>query len=299
MSFQKRLFSRVFFLICLCAVLSTLSVVAYASAPETLGIICSVCGKATTHVFKEYSLYPTCNKSGEAVYTCSVCGHLHTVSVSSLGHNWIERERVEPTVESEGSIIRQCSRCYTRSITTIPKLEECVHDWQETSRIEPTAESEGSITYTCSACGTTKTESIPRLEECLHNWQGTGRTEPTTEAEGSITYTCSVCGETKIETIPKLEGCVHNWKETSRRDPTETSFGLIEYTCSICGASRSEVLPALSSGESIMGFEYVIFLFGKVWEMILNNSLLTVFLAVSLVGVGVRVFQRLKSAARL
>ena len=134
---------------------------------------------------------------------------------------------------------------------------------------------------------------------CDHSWQETCRTEPTAEAEGSIIYTCSVCGETKTESIPKLEGCIHDWQETSRRDPTETSFGLIEYTCSICGASSSKVLPALSSGESLMGFEYVVFLFGKVWEMMLNNSLLTVFLAASLGGVGVRVFQRLKSAARL
>ena len=298
MSFQKRLFSRIFFLICFCVVLSSLSVPAYASVSETLGINCKVCNKYTTWLLKEYVSYPKCTSPGQVRYSCSECGNLVARAAPALGHDYQETSRIEPAFCASGTSYQCCSRCGVTRSETIPALTED-HAWRETGRTEPTAESEGSITYTCSVCGTTKTESIPKLEGCVHVWKETSRMDPTTELEGSIAYTCSVCGTTKTESIPKLEGCVHDWKETSRRDPTETSFGLIEYTCSICGASRSEVLPALSSGESMMGFEYVIFLFGKVWEMMLNNSLLTIFLVASLVGVGVRLFQRLKSAARL
>ena len=297
MSFQKRLFSKIFFSICLCAVLSSLSVTAYAASAQ-FEYYCFVCDGQTVFVFIEYSSFPTCRRSGTAVYECLLCGDKKYFNVSPLGHDFQETSRIDPTCGTPGTSYQKCSRCTETRSETIPAFEGD-HVWKETSRREPTVETEGSITYTCSACGTTKTESIPKLEGCAHVWKETGRREPTVETEGSITYTCSACGTTKTESIPKLEGCIHDWKETSRRDPTETSFGLVEYTCSICGASRSEVLPALSSGESMMGFEYVIFLFGKVWEMMLSNSLLTIFLVASLVGVGVRLFQRLKSAARL
>ena len=299
MSFQNRWFFRGFFSICLCVVLGSLTVQAYASPAETVWAWCPVAGTNVVWVFNGYGLDPTCTSAGSVLYACSVCGDEFPRAYGSpLGHDFQEYFRIDPTCATSGASYQECSRCAEARTETLPALTDD-HVWRETSRTEPTVESEGSIIYTCSVCGTAKTESIPKLEGCVHDWKETSRIEPTAESEGSITYTCSVCGTTKTESIPKLEGCVHDWKETSRRDPTETSFGLIEYTCSICGASRSEVLPALSSGESMLGFEYVVFLFGKVWEMMLNNSLLTVFLVASLVGVGVKVFQRLKSAARL
>lgn len=46
------------------------------------------------------------------------------------------------------------------------------------------------------------------------------------------------------------------------------------------------------------GFEYVVMLLEKVWELLLSNPLLCLFLAAGLVSVGVRAFRRLKSAAK-
>ena len=46
------------------------------------------------------------------------------------------------------------------------------------------------------------------------------------------------------------------------------------------------------------GFEYVVMLLEKVWELLLSNPLLCLFLAAGLVSVGVRAFKRLKSAAK-
>ena len=46
------------------------------------------------------------------------------------------------------------------------------------------------------------------------------------------------------------------------------------------------------------GFEYVVMLLEKVWELLLSNPLLCLFLAASLVAVGVKAFRKLKSAAK-
>lgn len=46
------------------------------------------------------------------------------------------------------------------------------------------------------------------------------------------------------------------------------------------------------------GFEYVVMLLERVWELLLSNPLLTLFLAAGLVAVGVRAFRKLKGAAK-
>lgn len=51
--------------------------------------------------------------------------------------------------------------------------------------------------------------------------------------------------------------------------------------------------------DSVMGsFDTLSTLMGKVWTLMTSNALLTLFLAVSLLGVGVAVFRMIKRAAR-
>lgn len=48
----------------------------------------------------------------------------------------------------------------------------------------------------------------------------------------------------------------------------------------------------------MMSFEYVTMLLEKVWQMLLGNPLLALFLAAALLTVGVRAFRKLKGAAK-
>ena len=64
-------------------------------------------------------------------------------------------------------------------------------------------------------------------------------------------------------------------------------------------ASSGELGSTVSDMNTLMaGFEYVVMLLEKVWELLLSNPLLTLFLAAGLVGVGVRAFRKLKGAAK-
>ena len=71
-------------------------------------------------------------------------------------------------------------------------------------------------------------------------------------------------------------------------------------------SAMAPVALATEGGGSTVGdmnklmqsFEYVIMLLEKVWELLLSNPLLSLFLAASLVAVGVRAFRKLKGAAK-
>ena len=64
-------------------------------------------------------------------------------------------------------------------------------------------------------------------------------------------------------------------------------------------ASSGELGSTVKDMNTLMaGFEYVVMLLEKVWELLLSNPLLTLFLAAGLVGVGVRAFRKLKGAAK-
>lgn len=64
-------------------------------------------------------------------------------------------------------------------------------------------------------------------------------------------------------------------------------------------ASEGSLSGTVSDMNTLMaGFEYVVMLLEKVWELLLSNPLLCLFLAAGLVSVGVRAFKRLKGAAK-
>ena len=80
-------------------------------------------------------------------------------------------------------------------------------------------------------------------------------------------------------------------------------------TALMAAAAATAMSPVAMASEGIAssnkdmqtlmgGFEYVIMLLNKVWELLLSNPLLCLFLAAGLVSVGVRAFRRLKSAAK-
>lgn len=65
----------------------------------------------------------TCTSEGSRTHKCSKCGEEETETISALGHDFQQVERVEATTESEGYIKYRCSRCGEEYTETIPKLE--------------------------------------------------------------------------------------------------------------------------------------------------------------------------------
>lgn len=160
----------------------------------------------------------------------------------------------------------------------------------------------------CPFCGKS-ISSLPLPDALPHEFIFTSASATCTD-DGFHRRECTRdgCGAVDLEIIPALGG-EHTWEETSRTAATTTASGSIEYTCSTCGDVKYEAIPALSPDPSpgpatgldglMTGFEYVVFLFGEVWGLMLSNPLLTLFLAAGLVGLGVRAFRRLRSTARV
>lgn len=77
------------------------------------------------------------------------------------------------------------------------------------------------------------------------------------------------------------------------------AFGAASAMAPVALASDSGLSGTVSDMNTLMaGFEYVVMLLEKVWELLLSNPLLTLFLAAGLVGVGVKAFRKLKGAAK-
>ena len=289
MSFQKRLFLRIPFLICLCMALSALIVPAAAQSSVLISFedYCDYCGYIT--VFSIHSI-PPCGTAGNIVYECDDCGNTRVAGpspYSNSNHVFVpfsgSLARKDPTCTAAGSVRGSCSQCFLAMTEPIPALG---HDWIETSRTPATCTTTGTIGYSCSRCTETKTETIPELA-ADHTWVESSRTPATCTKAGSVSYTCSTCHSTKTDPLTALDhdwaetnrvpatctevgyikracsrcgfsiseeipalGSDHVWEETNRKAPTETASGLVEYTCSTCGVSKSEVLPALGSGSS-------------------------------------------------
>lgn len=58
------------------------------------------------------------------------------------------------------------------------------------------------------------------------------------------------------------------------------------------GTSTSTLAPIVNAMSSLVE------VMGEVWDVMTSNPLLLVFLAASLFGVGIRIFRKVKSAAR-
>lgn len=206
MSLQKRS-SGILFLIGFMIALNALTMEAFAGIFSVGSIVrtsCANCGPGVDAVCVSVE-DATCTTSALMYVKCPKCQTVKSLwnggSLSGLGHDWIETNRISAACDSPGRIDYSCSRCAETKTDTLPALE---HDWRETGRIEPTTEAAGAVTYQCSICAKSKSEVLPKLEpeECTHDWLETDRQLPTETTPGQIIYICSKCGEVKTEVIP-------------------------------------------------------------------------------------------------
>ncbi len=74
---------------------------------------------------------PTCTAAGVRTYTCTICDHTYTETISALGHDWRKVRSVDATFNEDGSvdeygyILYECARCkeqYKDYATTGPPV---------------------------------------------------------------------------------------------------------------------------------------------------------------------------------
>lgn len=69
----------------------------------------------------------TCTSEGYTVEKCTGCSITQrTNTVNALGHSMREAERIEPTYDNMGKIIKKCERCDHEETETLDKLEPVV-----------------------------------------------------------------------------------------------------------------------------------------------------------------------------
>ncbi len=192
---------------------------------------------------------PTCIKTGEQTFTCTICHNTKTEPVLTTDNhlNTEIRNQKEPTCKEEGYTgDTYCSDCKTliSSGQSIAKTEN--HNWDDGKiTTKPTCTKKGEKTFTCSICGGTKTTKI--------NATGHKHTEirnkksATCKEEGYTGDTCcSDCGTiiSPGKSIAKTKN--HKWDDGKiTTEPTCTKKGEKTFTCSICGNTKATTITAM------------------------------------------------------
>ena len=207
-------------------------------------------GKITTE--------PTCIKTGEKTFTCTICHNTKSEPVLTTDNhlNTEIRNQKEPTCKEEGYTGDTCcSDCGTiiSPGKSIAKTKN--HSWDDGKiTTEPTCTKKGEKTFTCSICGGTKTTKINATGH-QHTEIRNQKVATCKEAGYTGDTYCSDCGA-KIssgQSIAKTKN--HNWDDGKiTTEPTCTKKGEKTFTCSICGGTKTTKINATghSYGEYVI-----------------------------------------------
>lgn len=196
--------------------------------------ICSVCSDktdVTPHSYDSGVITTPATETTEGVktYTCSVCNHTKTETVSKLSHT---HSLSKDYSKDETGHWHTCSGCDE-------KVDFGTHTEDSgTVTVQPTETSTGVMTYYCSVCGyEMRTETIPVIQpEHTHNYGMEWKSDST-----SHWHECP-CGE-KTDTAQHISN-----GGTVTVQPTAYSTGLRTYSCTVCGyVIRTESIPATGS----------------------------------------------------
>ena len=153
------------------------------------------------HKIREVVYNATCTEEGAVCLECRLCGEVFEEKdvTPSLGHNYVEYDRIEPNCIKEGCIVYKCTRCSSSYSEVLEKSEE--HDFEKL--VVKSCTGEGYTLYTCKNCGLKeKRDFVPATG---HSFEVCRIVAPTTENEGYTIYKCSVCYKTeKGDYIPPL-----------------------------------------------------------------------------------------------
>ena len=240
------------------------------------------CGETHTHIWKKTgTVAATCTKTGEAQYTCTVCGQTKTTTIKALGHKYETVSTDDATCTTPKTVHKECTRCHDKKDETSGEAlghnwrtssdknsKTCIrcktthtHTWDEGKySVEPTCKDAGKKLFTCTDCGDTKTVAVKSLG---HDYQLV-RTDPATCTTPAINhYACSRC-EDKVDQEDKDHPALgHDWKKnddgtvTCQRcgqthehkwntevisEASCTTDGVTRHTCSICGDTYDDIV---------------------------------------------------------
>jgi len=170
---------------------------------------------------------PTCTEEGVKTFTCTLCGHTETETVSAKGHS-MDKGTVttEPTCTEDGVKTFTCTACGHEDTETIPSKGHSMDEGTVTT--EPTCTENGVMTFTCTACGHEDTETIPSKGHSMDD--GAITTAPTCTEDGIKTFTCTACGLEKTEVVPA------------------TGHTMEDDTCTVCGYIK----PVVTAGQYVI-----------------------------------------------
>lgn len=240
------------------------------------------CGETHTHIWKKTgTVAATCTKTGEAQYTCTVCGQTKTTTIKALGHKYETVSTDDATCTTPKTVHKECTRCHDKKDETSGEAlghnwrtssdknsKTCIrcktthtHTWDEGKySVEPTCKDAGKKLFTCTDCGDTKTVAVKSLG---HDYQLV-RTDPATCTTPAINhYACSRCEDTVDQEDKDHPALGHDWKKnddgtvTCQRcgqthehkwdtevisEASCTTDGVTRHTCSICGDTYDDVV---------------------------------------------------------
>jgi len=170
-----------------------------------------------THEFGGWQgSHADCTNDGEQVRICSICGGREKIVEPAIGHEYVSKITLEPTMLVPGVRTYTCTRCgdtYDVEIPVVVGPHE--HTYVEEITIEPTCEGTGIKRFTCE-CKDTYTEvvealghdlvdgactrcdyEIPTLPQHTHSYTCSESTE-TCVSDGVATYICG-CGKSYTE----------------------------------------------------------------------------------------------------
>ncbi len=193
------------------------------------------------HVYPEWKVTKeaTCDETGEMSGICKYCGHVGTLTVAALGHDWDAGKQTKaPTCTEAGTMHFTCQRagCKGEKDETIAKL---AHEYEATVTA-PTCESAGYTTHTCKTCGDSY---IDTMVPAKGHTDKAVVTAPTCDTMGYTTHTCATCGRSYVDSYTAATD--HDYKSEVTKEATCTAEGVLTFTCQHegCGKTYTQAIP--------------------------------------------------------
>ena len=192
---------------------------------------------------------PTCQRTGEKQFVCSVCGHTETEIIPIVDHKPVDLPAVAPTCTKPGKTAgKECDFCGL-DLEGLEEVPATGHTGTWTTLSQPTCQRTGEKRFLCSVCGHTETEVLPIVD---HNPVDLPAVAPTCTKPGKTAgQECDFCG-LDLEGLEEVPATGHQTVTESAVAPTCTQSGLTEGSyCGICGEvfAKQEVVPATGHTE--------------------------------------------------
>ena len=156
--------------------------------------------KPHIHIYDKEVVLPTCENKGYTLYICE-CGDMYKDDYNSLGHDLVERPKVEPTCTEIGcEKYVECTRC---SFSTYKELPALGHDLVKRSKVEPTCTEIGCEEYVeCTRCSFSTYKELPALGHDLVEYSGKDATN--LDIGWKPYVDCKRCDYSTYEELPAL-----------------------------------------------------------------------------------------------